>query len=651
MGDAKTQKVLGFKIEIDGASTEAQTLALLDQQLKALKRSRDDLNKQVKDGFTSPEQIQAMEDYNREIKKLQEETKNLNKIVDSAPDSLSRMRAELIRAKDAASNCSTEIRERMTPYIKQMSDEIEKTEKAMGTGTRGVGKYADGIKDVASNILGFTTISGAVILILSKMKDAFASTEGGLRTMTETTSIFKQFWYEMVEGVNKWSIKGLFKDLILSSSDATKLDDFRKKQRDWNIEIANQEEGIKEIRLQAAKLTQDSAAQVEKLTMAEDLETGIIQEKSKHLKEYMGILSDEIKLRPQDTTLLDEYNQKQIEYIKLQGDMSLRIASKLATAEEKKDKADLIVLTKAQYEATTKMMAIEKQEADLRMKTAIAGLKNGGALNPFQPNIVSDAAKKVTDKVKETVADIGNIIDKDNAHQMELTKRFEDAKLKIVEEHAESKLRVMSGAGSLLEALSIKNKAIQKAELVAEKGLAIAEIIIQTQVANAQIRAKAAASTLPGPGYLLRVGANELMATPLTVANNIAAGLNIAAVVAATVTGLLGYARGGKIRSGFHVNTGTKDDTLIMANRSETVLTANHVAMLGGSRTMANIGVPGYANGGYIGQSAPSVPSFGFDMKELARIFESIKIPVNIDINKINQAQRSVQIVNESQRI
>jgi hypothetical protein len=294
-------------------------------------------------------------------------------------------------------------------------------------------------------------------------------------------------------------------------------------------------------------------------------------------------------------------------------------------------------------------MAKEKEEADARMKDAISKLPNGG-VTIFQPDLVKDSAAKLKGIVKQTMQDVEIDVDKSNEHQLMLARKFEDAKLRIVAEHAEAKLKVMDGAGNLLQALQTKNKAVQKAELVAEKGLAIAEIIIQTQVANAQIRAKAAASTLPGPAYFLRLIANEAATTPVTAANNLAAGLNIAAVVAATAAGLIGFARGGKIRSGFHVNTGTKDDTLILANKTETVLTQEHVARLGGSGAMALAKVPGYAMGGYIGGKVTSVsPYMNIDYDKLAAKINDKKVTLNI--NEVNSAQAEIKVITQSQRI
>jgi hypothetical protein len=96
---------------------------------------------------------------------------------------------------------------------------------------------------------------------------------------------------------------------------------------------------------------------------------------------------------------------------------------------------------------------------------------------------------------------------------------------------------VTAGIG-VLKTVFEKNKGIQKGLLIAENAAGIAKIIINTQVGNAK--------TIAQMGVL--------PAAPLVLANNIGAGISIAASVAATVKGLQalggGSASGGSVPSG-----------------------------------------------------------------------------------------------------
>jgi hypothetical protein len=120
----------------------------------------------------------------------------------------------------------------------------------------------------------------------------------------------------------------------------------------------------------------------------------------------------------------------------------------------------------------------------------------------------------------------------------ELDKAYENAKLNIAKSSA-----------NLLSAIAGKNKTIQKASLIADRAIAIAEIIIQTRKANA---ANTAWGALAGPGGVA-------WASIMNTKNNIASAINIAAVVAATIEGLAGFIEGGYTGNGlFKDKTGKR---------------------------------------------------------------------------------------------
>jgi hypothetical protein len=130
--------------------------------------------------------------------------------------------------------------------------------------------------------------------------------------------------------------------------------------------------------------------------------------------------------------------------------------------------------------------------------------------------------------------------------------------------------------------------------------------------------------------------------------------IEVAAVVAATALQIAAikaqkFAKGGKISQGVPVDTGTKDDTLIAVNKTETVLTQEHVRQLGGSATMRRIKVPGYEMGGYIGQQAPQIPAQGLDIAALAGMINSIE--VRLDMHKVRKATGELNTTLSTQRI
>jgi hypothetical protein len=112
------------------------------------------------------------------------------------------------------------------------------------------------------------------------------------------------------------------------------------------------------------------------------------------------------------------------------------------------------------------------------------------------------------------------------------------AELEIQQTLSDSKINLASATANFLSAIAGKNKGLQNAALIAEKALAIAEVVINTTKANAAIRSTAAASVLPGPGYLVRLAANMAAAAIPINLNRIAAALDIAAIIAATASSI-----------------------------------------------------------------------------------------------------------------
>ena len=114
-------------------------------------------------------------------------------------------------------------------------------------------------------------------------------------------------------------------------------------------------------------------------------------------------------------------------------------------------------------------------------------------------------------------------------------KAVEDAKVKIRDAHIGN---IESGLNSI-KTLAGENKEIQAGVIIAENALGIARTIIATQASNAAVTAEGAALAIPSGGT--SVGA----AAALVVSNNIAAGIAIAASVAAAAQGLSALGKGG----------------------------------------------------------------------------------------------------------
>jgi hypothetical protein len=152
----------------------------------------------------------------------------------------------------------------------------------------------------------------------------------------------------------------------------------------------------------------------------------------------------------------------------------------------------------------------------------------------LQLEIEADFQKKLKELEEKTSKEIKDQKIKDAKATAEAEKKIQDAQISNVE------------AGiSLIKSLAGENKKVQAAALIAENAVGIAKTIINTQTANA--------AALATPQAILTSGA---AAVPVIAANNIAAGISIAASVAATAQGLSALGTGGNPDGGGNLPAG-----------------------------------------------------------------------------------------------
>ena len=151
----------------------------------------------------------------------------------------------------------------------------------------------------------------------------------------------------------------------------------------------------------------------------------------------------------------------------------------------------------------------------------------------LQLEIEADFQKKLKELEQKTSKEIEDQKIKDAKATAEAEKKIQDAQISNIE------------AGiSLIKSLAGENKKVQAAALIAENAVGIAKTIINTQTANA--------AALATPQAILTSGA---AAAPVIAANNIAAGISIAASVAATAQGLSALGTGGNVDGGGNLPT------------------------------------------------------------------------------------------------
>jgi hypothetical protein len=138
-------------------------------------------------------------------------------------------------------------------------------------------------------------------------------------------------------------------------------------------------------------------------------------------------------------------------------------------------------------------------------------------------------------------------------YEEKLAKKKEqaDKDLEIEKQLAEQKkalqdaqLNAISAGIGLLSGLAGKNKALQKAAIIAESAMGIARSIIANTASNVAVAAQGAALAIPSAGLSVAT------AGKIIVANNIATGIGIAANIAATAKALSSVGGGGAPSAG-----------------------------------------------------------------------------------------------------
>lgn len=681
-----SDKQLSFSIVIDGISNEANELAKITLQLQNLKKEQKELYELAKNGFASKEQISQLAAYNKEIDNQTARQKELKKVMDSAPDSLNRMRQELINLKNQYANTSGEIRDRMAPAINELNNKISTAEQAIGVHQRNVGNYRDALSmlpgplgTAASAVSNFATklaaigpvgavIAGGLAALSAPVIAFFKWSQEGMDLLSVKTAGWKA---ELVV------LKGVLVDLGRTTVETTeKSDSWLSKTWDFfkNLSVIG---GI--VKLTTVELNTLFPETATKMKAAK--EAGEAYAKAIHGIEQAEI--DEIVPRAKAT---EQIRQARLAYAEQKGTIDEQIKSfdealklenettdqEIANAHKKTiaikeanyEKAKFIPLTRDEMRMAAEA---EAHEIDLQSASDARLQKAAGLREKLLAEKVKDEEKAEKERLERERQSIRNdevLLEETN----KLREKADEAKtknLKTIETEGE---KIMTAT---LKKAEVENKAIKKTEdeetkslqrrttayveFATSVGQAFGDFISQQKMGFKEFAKSILLDALDLLRRQLIIAQAETFIksiaslSPIQVIKGLLKiGLEEAAYETAKGA-ISGMESGGRITKGVKINTGRKDDTLILANKTETVLTQDHVRRLGGSAAMRRIRVPGYAEGGYIGQTAPEIPQQGFDMRALANMINAIQ--VKLDVNKLNNAQSELQVINTTQKI
>ena len=228
------------------------------------------------------------------------------------------------------------------------------------------------------------------------------------------------------------------------------------------------------------------------------------------------------------------------------------------------EKAKQVAIEKAQKEADElKRIEDERLAKDLESaKSAIAILDELNKLKetPAQKEEREYQEKKaileannldLTLLTQQHESNLALITKTESEKKLSEAKTQADKEIEIAKQVAEQKkvlqdsqLNAISAGIGLLSGLAGKNKALQKAAIIAESAMGIARSIIANTASNVAVAAQGAALAIP------TAGASVVTASAIIATNNIATGIGIAANIAATAKALSSVGGGGAPSSG-----------------------------------------------------------------------------------------------------
>lgn len=170
----------------------------------------------------------------------------------------------------------------------------------------------------------------------------------------------------------------------------------------------------------------------------------------------------------------------------------------------------------------------EQREYEERRKILVANHKNTELLDKAHKDYLKkqdeDYAVYEYEQVSKEIDDAKIAADK----KIAIEKQVAEQKKAL----QDSQLNAISAGIGLLAGLAGKNKALQKAAIIAESAMGIARSIIANNASNVAVIAQGAALSIP------TLGASVTTAASIVSANNIATGIGIAANIAATAKAL-----------------------------------------------------------------------------------------------------------------
>jgi hypothetical protein len=623
----EVKKIL-FSVEVDTAKS-VQSVNALAVSYNNLDQAKDkDTEATKRQESASTKNATALKAEEDSIAKLRQRNKELTAERNNTSTATEAGRAK-IAALNAELNKNNDTIKANVDALTQQKIGIGGYEDAINKALPGVGGFIQGIRGMTTAGLTFIAtpigmVIAAIGLALGALMAYFKGSEEGQNNLNKImligSSIMEKVM-DVVEGVGE----ALFNAFTNPKQAMTDLYEFVKQN------LIN--------RFTAFKVILEGIMNLD----FKQISNGVIQAATgvENMIDKVGALADEIKSKVEEA--IDQGSRLAAFQAKIDKDERALIVERgRISLEVSKLRAQAIREEGAVKEETVKKaIALEESLADKEVALAKIRLANAELLRD-----TNGADKEALDEVAKATAAVAAA----EEQRFSATLRFQKELEKLREAEIKEQERIEAEQAKTNEEIRLQKEKerIEQARIEAEqaennrkvveenkKKAADKEIEIEKLKSNAvsgliskvtkgRIDGQKLYTTIFKKGALAETYANTKAAA--IAAYKSLAGipivgpvLGVIAGAAATLYGLtqatgiqaIGFARSGRVPlSGTKIKSGmglpitrdNGDDLLVTAKRGEVILNERHQAMLGGSKTFARIGVPGFADSGLVGQ-------------------------------------------------
>jgi hypothetical protein len=659
------EKVVGIKVEISGISNEQIEFERLAIKIRNTKKEIQDLNKAVtaQGGMASNEQLQQLAAYRQHLTNLQDDHKKLGTQLGYTKKSLSELFAQF---------------QSMPGPIGTVASSLSGLATKLGAlGPIGA-LVGGGLLAVSAPLISFFKNSEEGVELLERKVSGFKASVSVLRG--ELVALGKSMVGDSGNSPTKWGdvfskiVKTLGTTVNLIPGFKEWIDKTGKSMNDASVAAENykkQEQELEDLErglIVTRAESNNKIAKANELYLNDKLPMGQRLQALKDSIKFEDEQADkEIQIAKQKTILISLINDEKEKTGQLRDEDRKRLQEAIAN-EIDLETASIGRVRKTEIRIKKAQDELAKGERE-RVENEKKALELSVEANEKAYKEIEDAHKDSIDKRELQIKGLTDVeldelnkrVDAEYQAGIQSVKDFKDAedkKKKLAEDEAEFERDLQ---GTIIQGV----QGVEEANFAAWKERQYEKMNVEMNVAGLtaekqeEIRLKYAREARKREYWeiFIKGGLASLQAaaTSKTWKEFLMHGIAISAEVNAAVVALNSQplASGGRVgfsRQGLKLhNDRSRDNTLVYAMEGETFLNDRQVAMLGGSGTMRRIGVPGYADGGYVGTQAPEIPAMGFDFNRLSQMMNQIQVV--LDVNKLNSAQNELQVINQTNRI